>query len=469
MTNNNQTSSLIQRDLNVLWHPCSQMRDYKTFSPLPIKSAQGSILTLEDNSTLIDAISSWWCKSLGHRHPHITKALIDQAQNFEHIILANTTNKPVVKLCERIINAANNHPQNTWDKNCPDTRLPGHFGKVFLADNGSTAVEIAIKLAIHAKQLNNQPHKNQIASLANGYHGETLATLAISDLGLYSKPYEKLFFKTTKLNNIPYRQGAQDPNWLNCDQEWQKIEAQLNPIANTLAAIVYEPILQAAGNMQFYSPALLTKLRAWATKNNVYLIADEIATGSARLGKFLASHHAKDALPDFALISKGLTSGYLPLSAVLLTDEIYNLFDHDYLEMKNFLHSNTYTGNPLAIACANATLDVFAQENIFQKAQDLESKLDNILKEIQSTRPYLKNRRAFGAVAAIEITQADGSPYPSEKRIGYQVFQQAVKRGALLRPLGNTLYLFPPINITDQDLTNIQQILADSLDATLKP
>ena len=366
-----EDQDLVARDLAVFWHPCSQMRDYAVFPPLIVTGARGVRLRLEDGREVLDAISSWWCKALGHGHPRLAAALRAQQDAFEHVITANTTSAPLVRFCERLLAAANGLPPAAWGPAAPPGRRPGHFGKVFLADNGSTAVEIALKMALQAQAQRGAPQRTRFVALENAYHGETAGTLSIGDLALYAAPYRSLCFTAGRLTGLPYRTGPADPAWLDAGAEWPAIEAALDAQAATLAAIVYEPVLQAAGGMLFFSPDLLRRLRAWADAHGVYLIADEIAAGMGRLGAILASHlvdgpgrTSTAALPDFAVLSKGLTAGVLPLSAVLTTDAIYDLFVADYADGRAFLHSNTFTGNALAIAVALAVLDVFADDDV---------------------------------------------------------------------------------------------------------
>ena len=471
------------RDLEVFWHPASQMRDYHDFPPLEVASAAGARLTLTDGRSILDAISSWWCKSLGHGHPHLRAAIAAQLDRFEHVIVANTTNAGLVRLCERLIAVANGEPPSAWSAGAPPGRRSGHFGKVFLADNGSTAVEIALKMALQAQAQRGQPQRTRFASLRNGYHGETLATLSVGDCGLYAAPYEALLFApgtVTKLDGLPYRSGPDDPRWLDASEEWPAIERALSPLAGRLAAIVYEPVLQAAGNMRLYSPDLLRRLRAWSRAHDVYLIADEIAAGMGRCGAMLASHltpaadappraasGALPALPDLAVLSKGLTGGFLPLSAVLITDGIYAAFDADYREGRAFLHSNTYTGNALGVAAANAALDVYAGEAILAQVAERGPLLRQALADVAARRPYLHDVRGCGMMAAVDLREPDGRALSPDRRSGYRVYREAVRRGALLRPIGDTMYVFPPLTITSSEIAELTAILAASLDAAM--
>lgn len=422
--------SLIERDLNHIFHPCSQMKDYEKFPPIEITKAQGSVLTTRDGSQIIDAISSWWCKSLGHGHPAIRLAIENQLGHFEHIIHANTTFEPLVSLSEKL------------------TQLNPACDKVFYAGDGSCAVEIAMKLALHGKQLLGQSEKKEFIALSNSYHGETLATLAVSDLGIYKQPYEGLSVTCHFLSSLPYVSNENSPLWSDCSEYWPQIESQLEAHKKNCCAIIIEPLLQGAGGMLVYSADLLKRLANWAKSNQIYLIADEILTGIGRTGKMLACDHS-EVSPDIICLSKGLTSGALPLSAVLLSDEIYHLFYDDYDKGKSFLHSHTYSGNPLAICAALAVMNEFEQHNYCEQAVQLGSKMLDEMCNIAELSGKLSNIRQLGAMVAADLVTNN------KPRIGYELFQRAIKNGAWLRPLGNTLYWMPPLNT---DFTIVEQL-----------
>ena len=337
---------------------------------------------------------------------------------------------------------------------------------MFLADNGSTAVEIALKLALQAQAQRGAAGRTRFAALENAYHGETVGALSVGDLALYAAPYSALCFPVHRLSGLPYRAGPHDPRWQDASAEWPAIEAALDAEADTLAAVVYEPVLQAAGGMLFYSPDLLRQLRAWADARGVYLIADEIAAGMGRLGAMLASH-LSGTLPDLAVVSKGLTAGVVPLSAVLTTDALYALFDADYAEGRAFLHSNTFTGNALAVAVAGAVLDVFAADDVLGQVAALAPRLRQAMESVAADGPSLRNVRACGMVAAVDIRAPDGGALDARRRTGWHVFREAVQRGALLRPLGDTMVFFPPLNATAGEIAQIADILAASLDAVV--
>jgi adenosylmethionine-8-amino-7-oxononanoate aminotransferase len=465
---------LIARDLQVHWHPCGQQRDFQVFPPLAVVSASGCRLRLDDGREILDAISSWWCKSLGHGHPRLRAALLAQAERFEHVIIANATSAPLVQLCERLCAAANGLGPGVWGAAAPVPAAAGggsgHFSKVFFADSGSTAVEVALKMALQAQAQSGRAGRTRFAAFAHGYHGETIGALSVGDCGLYKDTFAPLLFPCTQLGPLPQRSGPEDPRWLDASAEWPAIERQLAPLAGSLAAIIYEPLLQGAGGMRLHSPDLLVRLRRWADAHQVLLIADEILSGWGRCGTMLSSHLAGmpgapaggAALPDIAVISKGLTGGFLPQAAVLTTAAIHKAFDAEWGAGRAFLHSSTYAGNALAVAVANAALEVYAAEGVLEGVAAQGPLLRQGLAELARSRPYLGAVRGVGMMAAVDLRAAGGGPLPVHERTGWRIFRRAVERGALLRPLGDTLYLLPPLNTGAGDLELMIGILADS-------
>lgn len=431
-------SPLIQRDLAHVWHPCSHMKDFETNPPFIIQRAKGSYL-YTDQGPVIDAISSWWCKSLGHGHPAVIAAIKAQLDRFEHVISANSTHPLIVEL------AAELH----------DISGKQH---VFFASDGSSAVEIALKLAIHATQLKGEPHRNQFVALKNGYHGETLGTLSVSDLGRFKEPYQAYGVDCHFLQTIPYVTNQSDPLWESCEQAWTETQQELEAIKASVCAIIVEPIVQGAGGMLCYSADFLKRLAAWAKTNDIYLIADEIMTGMGRTGQWLACHHAQIE-PDLICLSKGLTSGSLPLSCVLIDNSIYDLFYNEVAPNKSFLHSHTYSGNPLAVAAALATMRTMRTENINQQATGLGLYMQARFTEIANQTGKLTNVRSIGALVAGDLTAA------SHPRIGQRIAQEALKRGALLRPMGPCLYWLPPLTTDHATIEMLAQITIDAIDS----
>jgi adenosylmethionine-8-amino-7-oxononanoate aminotransferase len=434
--------NLAQRDLQHIWHPCAQMKDYETFQALEIKNASGSYIELSNGKKMIDAISSWWCKILGHGHPALKQALFEQAEKFEHVIFANTTHKTIVELAEKLAHF-----------------LPG-LNKVMFASEGSSAVEIALKMSLHARQISGEKQRTRFMALANGYHGETCGALGMSDCAIFRQPYETLLPTPVLLQNLPYVVSTNDPLWDDCSSIWPQIETQLSPHKETLTAIILEPILQGAGGMRIYSQDFLQRLRHWSMQHNIHLIADEILTGFGRTGKALACNHA-NIIPDFLCLSKGLTGGWLPMSATLIQDKIYQLFYDDYSRGKSFLHSHTHSGNSLAAAVALACLNTLEQENIYSKIQETQKDLKQLMDEVATHTQRLQNIRHIGMVVAADLIVDDGN----NQRLGYHVFQEAVKLGAYLRPLGNTIYWLPPLNIDKPTLHRLAEITATAINA----
>lgn len=419
-------ADLIERDLAHVWHPCSQMKDYQNFRPAVVVGAEGSYLHLADGSTLIDAVSSWWCKPLGHGHPELKAALQAQIEKFEHVMLAQITYSEIVQLSEKL-----------------STLMPG-LGKMMYASDGSCAVEMALKMSLHSRQIRGEKNRNRFMALKNSYHGETAGAMSVTDLGLYSKPYQSMLFETVFLDHIPYVQGQEDPLWQDCSDFWPEIEAQLMQHKNSLTAIIVEPIVQGAGGMQIYSADFLRRLAQFARENNIHIIADEIMTGLGRTGKILACEHA-DIHPDFLCLSKALTGGFLPMSVVITHDEMYEYFYGE--SQKAFLHSHTYTGNALAVAVALKFMELMHRENLAGRARVLEVKMREHLEHIAKSTGKLSRIRSLGGIAAADC-------HVDTKKI----YSLAMQKGAILRPLGNTLYWFPPLNIDDNTLSKLAEI-----------
>ncbi len=430
---------LVKRSLKHVWNPCSQMKDYEQFPLLVIKSAKGAYVELENGQKLIDAISSWWCHSLGHGHPKLKAALLAQMEKFEHVIFADTTFEAIIKLSEKLANM---------------TKTLKH---VSFASDGSCAVEIAMKMSLHARYILGEHKRCKFMALENSYHGETGLALSVSDLGKFRAPYEAGILPQAFLKGVPYVSSIDDPLWHDCSAVWPALEAQLNQQATTLTAFLVEPIVQGSAGMLMYSQDFLKRLRQWTINNNVHLIADEIMTGMGRTGLPLAFQYA-NIEADFMCLSKGLTSGFLPFSVTLTTDAIYELFYDDYATGKAFFHSHTHSGNALGAAVALACLEVMEEENIYTQVQNNALFLKSLMQELVDDTGRLVNLRHIGAIVAADLINPKNIP-----RLGHQVFQEAVKRGAILRPLGNTLYWLPPLNIERETLLELQKITRTSI------
>ena len=419
-----------------LWHPCTQMKDFEQCPPINIAKTQGSYIYSADGQKFFDATSSWWCKSLGHRHPKIVSSLKKQLDQYEHTIFANTINEQINSFSKRI---------------CEITKMD----KTLYAGDGSCAVEIALKMATHIRTFKGKNSKTKFVCLKNAYHGETLATMSVSDCGLYSKPYRSLLFKSLILEDIPYVTGKDDPLWENAESYWLKSKVVLEKNKETLNALIVEPICQGAGGMLIYSKDYLTKLCKWCNQNDIYVIFDEIMTGVGRLGKFFAYEYLDNIQPDFLCISKGLTSGVIPFSVTLTKDKYYNEFYADELS-KAFLHSHTHSGNVLGATVANTVLDIFEEQKLVTSIENLEKQLLRSFQNIQDETKLIKNIRNIGGMVAADLdTNID--------RLGFKVYQEALKLGALLRPLGNTIYWLPPLNSTLKEIILLEQITKQAI------
>ena len=431
-------TDLQKLDLHLNWHPCSQMKDYELFKPLVIEKAYDCYFELSDGKKIIDAISSWWCKSLGHQHPQLKNALLKQIEKFEHVIFANTTNETIIQLSKKL------------------TQL-SHLDKVFyVGGDGSSAVETALKMSIHARKILGHKNRNQFIAFKNGYHGETIGALSVSDCGLYRKPYEKLLFDPIFIEPL-YVSGINDKNWNNASDHWNVIEKILTPHQDTATAIIFEPIVQAASGMKIYSQDFLSRICSWARENNIHIIADEIMTGIARCGKMLASEYA-NIQPDFVCLSKGLASGWVPLSLVLTTDAIYELFYDDYESGKSFLHSHTYSGNAIGAALALETLNIIEKNNYCDRAIELQTIMRMSMHKIAQKTGLIKNIRGIGAIIAADLVVGN-----SKDRIGFRFYQEAIRLGAFIRPLGNTIYWLPPLTISNEVLESLEEMTIQAI------
>jgi len=365
-------------------------------------------------------------------------AIKTQLSQFEHVIGANSTHRRIVELAEALHQISGKQ-------------------HVFFASDGSSAVEIAMKMARQAAYLKGQTARTEFIALNHGYHGETLATLSVSDVGAFKAPYYDINLTCHFLNHIPYVANDTDALWQACDDHWSLTLAQLEPLKDQVCAIILEPIVQGAGGMRCYSADFLRKLRAWASQHDIYLIADEIMTGMGRTGRWLACDHA-GIEADMICLSKGLTSGSLPLSCVLIEHDIYDLFYDDIHTGKSFLHSHTYSGNALAVSAALATIQTMQTENINQQAALLGMHMRRCFAEVMRDTGQLTNMRSIGAVVAADIIQQDGLV-----RAGHKIAQAALNKGALLRPIGNTLYWLPPLTTEHDTIEQLAHITTTAI------
>ncbi|MBZ7927888.1 adenosylmethionine--8-amino-7-oxononanoate transaminase [Campylobacter molothri] len=421
---------LKQLDLKHIWHPCTQMKDHENVPLIPIKKAKGVWLYDFNDKRYLDCISSWWVNLFGHCNEKIANAIKKQVDELEHVILAGFTHEPIIKLSTKLCE-----------------KVGRDFNKCFYADNGSSAVEIALKMSFHY-HLNQGFKKNKFLSLSNSYHGETLGALSVGDVALYKNTYNPLLLKCL---NTPV------PKSKNYEEELFILKEILEKHSNEICAFILEPLVQCAGNMHMYEAGFIDEAIKLCHEFNVQVIFDEIAVGFGRTGTLFALHQCKQT-PDFICLSKGITGGFMPLSVVLTKDEIYQAFYAPYKEYKAFLHSHSYTGNTLACAAANVVLDIFENENILEKNKILSTFIEQEFSRLKKF-DFLGNFRICGMISAFDILNA------KYERAGLEVFKRALKKDLLLRPLGNTIYFMPPYVITKEQISyvvdSLEQIFND--------
>jgi len=439
-----RNAALAARDLRHLWHPCTQMHDHGIAGPggvpmVPIVRGEGAWLVDADGRRYLDGISSWWTNLFGHANPRIAAALADQAQRLEHVIFAGFTHEPAIELAEELVRIT-----------------PAGLDRVFLADNGSAAIEVALKMSFHYWLNQGHGEKTRFIALTGSYHGETLGALSVSDVALYRKTYAPLLL-TPFLASSPdaYEGESGESPEQTAARRLAELRELLERHARETCAVIVEPLVQCAGGMRMYHPGYLAGLRALCDEFDVHFIADEIAVGFGRTGTMFACESAHVA-PDFMCLSKGLTAGTLPLSAVLTTNRVYEAFYAEYNAGKAFLHSHSYTGNPLACRVALETLAIFRDEPVLERNRVLAAHLASRLEPLRG-HPNVADVRQCGMIAAVELVadKASRRPFPADERRGLRVYLHGLEHGALLRPLGNVVYFMPPYVVTTEELDRL--------------
>jgi adenosylmethionine-8-amino-7-oxononanoate aminotransferase len=436
--------SLAARSLSCVWHPCTQMRDHEWLPLLAIARAQGA--WLEDNAgrRYLDAISSWWTCLFGHGHAPIISAISQQAARLDHVLLGGCTHEPVVRLTERLL-----------------TLAPPGLAHAHYASDGSSAVEIALKLSFHYWRNLGQPARRRFLCLEGSYHGETLGALAVGDVGLYRDSYAPLLLQPLTVPSPAAPPGtAADAAVLSA---LAALQAALERHAHEVCALILEPLVQCAGGMRMYPPSFLRGAHALCAAHGVHLIADEIATGMGRTGSLFACEQA-GITPDFLLLGKGLTGGLLPLSVCLTTAVVYQAFYADYAAQRAFLHSHSYSGNPIACAAALAVLDEFERRPVLADNRALAAHLAAAAAPL-ARHPHVAQVRQTGMMLAIELARDGVTPYPWQERRGLRVYQHGLTQGALLRPLGNVVYWMPPYCITPQEIETLGRVTLAGIEA----
>ncbi|PID67428.1 MAG: adenosylmethionine--8-amino-7-oxononanoate transaminase [Fusobacteriales bacterium] len=443
----NKITELQKKDLKYIFHPCAQMKDFEENPPLVIKKGKGIYLYDENNKKYMDCISSWWVNLFGHANDRINKIVTDQINTLEHIIFANFAHEPAIDLCEALTEV-----------------LPKNINKFLFADNGSSSIEMALKLSFQYHQQTGNPNKNKFISLENAYHGETIGALGVGDVDIFTKTYRPLIKEGRKVR-VPYLDSTKtEEEFKKYEDECVKeLEDLIEKNHNEIACMIVEPMVQGAAGMKIYSANYLRKVREITKKYNIHLIDDEIAMGFGRTGKMFACEHA-GIEPDIMCLAKGLSTGYYPIALVCITTDIFNAFYADYKEGKSFLHSHTYSGNPLGCRIATEVLKIFKEENIMKLVEEKGKYLKNKIYEVfKDKSEYIKEFRTIGMIGAIELKNI-----PSQERVGKKIAAIALEKGVFVRPIGNTIYFMPPYIITYDEIDTMLNVCKESIEEFLK-
>ncbi len=429
--NSDQIQKLKTLDKNCLWHPFTQMKEYDSEDALIIERGEGNWLIDIEGKRYLDGVSSLWVTVHGHRKKELDEALKNQIDKIAHSTLLGLSNEPAILLADALLKV-----------------VPSNLKKVFYSDSGSTALEIALKIAYQYFQNKAETQKKtKFVTLENAYHGDTIGSVSVGGIDLFHSVYKQLLFETHKIKNF--------------DLEWT--ENLFKEKSHEIAAVFVEPLIQGAAGMLLQPPGFLKQLRELTRKYNILLIVDEVATGFGRTGKMFACEH-QSVEPDLMCVAKGITGGYLPLAATLATPEIYEGFYADYSQLKSFFHGHTYTGNPLACAVALANLKIFEQEKIIEKIQPKIKLLQNLLSDFPNL-PHVKEVRQLGLMCGIELIKDKKSSqeYELAERIGNRVILAARKKGVVIRPLGSVIVLMPPLSITEEEIHLLVNVLKESI------
>jgi adenosylmethionine---8-amino-7-oxononanoate aminotransferase len=436
--------SLLERDRAHVWHPYTQVRMQRDL--LPIVRGEGVYLYTEDGRRLLDGISSWWVNIHGHSHPRLNHAIAEQSSRLEHVIFAGCTHQPAVDLAERLIGI-----------------LPAGLTRVFYSDNGSTAIEVALKLAVQYWSNQGQPERCRFVALHHAYHGDTVGTMSVSGASVFTRAFAPLLFPVERVHPPYCFRCPLGLDRATCHVDCLgELEARLQSEGETVAAVLIEPMLQGAGGMIMWPAEFLAGVRRLCDRYGTLLIADEVLTGFGRTGRMFACEHAS-IRPDIVCLSKALTAGYLPMAVTATTEAIFDAFlsdDHS----KTFFHGHSFTANPLACSVALASLDLFTENDVLARIARLEFQLRDGLSPLLAL-PLVGDVRVLGGVGAIELVTDKGTKGASGylDRIGPRLSSAFLERGLLLRPLGHVLYVMPPYAITDDQvewmITQVSDVL----------
>ena len=447
-----QNLELMQRDLRHLWHPCTQMKDHEHYPITPIRRASGVYLEDFEGRRYIDAISSWWTNILGHCNPDINAAIKAQLDQLEHVIFAGFSHEPAIELGEKLT-----------------AITPPGLTRMFFGDNGSSAIEIALKMSFHFWLNSGKPGKKRFVALQNGYHGETLGALAVGDVALFKTTYAPLLMDAIMVPSPDCYGRETGESWQAFSRrQFAHMERVLAEQHDEIAAVILEPLVQCATGMRMYHPIYVTLLRQACDKYGVHLIADEIAVGFGRTGTMFACEQA-DISPDMLCLSKALTGGYLPMSLVVTSDHIYNAFYDSYESMRGFLHSHSYTGNPLACSAACATLDLLSQGNWIARNRETAKLFWHAVEPLQD-HPHVAEVRQTGMITAIELVKNKQTrePFAWQERRGMRIYEYAMSQGALIRPIAGVVYFMPPYVITAEEISHLVTVATAGIERAVR-
>ncbi|MFZ5561725.1 MAG: adenosylmethionine--8-amino-7-oxononanoate transaminase [Pseudomonadota bacterium] len=439
----------MQRDLKHVWHPCTQMQDHETLPIVPVRRGEGVWLYDFEGNRYLDAVSSWWVNLFGHANPRINAALKEQLDTLEHVILAGFTHAPIVELSEKLVQ-----------------RAPPGLTRCFYGDNGSAATEIALKMSLHFWRNSGRSEKTRFICLEQGYHGETLGSLSVTDIPLFSATYAPLLKEHLRAPSPDCSRREAGESWEGFSRrQFAFMEQMLVQHHEDVCAVIVEPLVQGAAGMKMYHPIYLTLLREACDRYGVHLIADEIAVGFGRTGTLFACEQA-GITPDFLCLSKGLTAGYLPMSVVMTTENVFQAFYARYDTLKGFLHSHSYTGNALAARAALTSLEIFESDNVLARNRVLAKIMADALAPL-AAHPHVLEVRQTGMIAAVELVQdrKTRAPFDWRERRGLKIFEHALQKGVLLRPIGNVVYFLPPYVITAEEIRLMVSVAAEAIDA----
>ena len=440
----------LARDFQNIWHPCTQHKDFETIKPLLVERAEGVYLYDREGKKYLDAISSWWVNLLGHNHPRLNAALNSQLEKMAHVMFAGITHQPAIDLASSLIKKSSDR-----------------LSKVFFSDNGSTSVEVALKMSLQFWQQSGKSNKTRFVYLKGGYHGETIGALSVCGLNIFRDKFEKVLS-----NNI----SVEGPDCFRCPYNLHRDTCQaecFEPMEKVLgdddiAGVIIEPLVQGAAGMKIYPPVYLKKLKSACDSNSTHLIFDEVAVAFGRTGALFVSKELGIS-PTFLCLSKGITSGYLPLAATLTTEDIYSAFYDDFPSWKMFIHSHSYSANPLACSVANEALKILNENNFLEQLRPKINQMSQMGRKIFEESKWCGEFRQQGMIAAFELvtSKKDKKSFPPGSRIGYKIYLEGLKRGVFLRPLGDVIYFIPPLIISEEEIMMMMDVARECISVVL--